>query len=58
MSRGKRKILIYFIISFFVTLVFRFISKSLIWNPEMLEQWFVGFFLSLGFDSVWENIGR
>jgi hypothetical protein len=58
MTRGERKVLIYFMASFFVTVILRSITDSPIWGLEMLGQWMGGFLFSLGFDSARENIGR
>jgi hypothetical protein len=58
MSRGKRKILIYFIVSFFVTVIFMSLANIPIGGIETLKQWFVSFFVSLGFDFAWENMGK
>jgi TRAP-type C4-dicarboxylate transport system permease small subunit len=58
MTRGKRKVLIYFMVSFFGTVILRAITDSPIWGLEMLKQWLIVFLISLGIDSAWENIGR
>jgi TRAP-type C4-dicarboxylate transport system permease small subunit len=58
MSRGKRKILIYLIVAFFVTVIFRSVVNAPIGGIETLKQWFVSFFVSLGLDFAWENMGK